>query len=299
MGVHFLAMKPAPFAYHAPTSIDEAVALLREHGDEAKPLAGGQSLVPLMNFRLARPAHLVDLNRVAELAYIRSEDGAVRIGAMTRQREIERSALIAERWPLLTGATRHIGHVHIRNRGTVGGSLAHADPAAELPAVMVVLNAEVLARGSRGERTLTAQDFFVSHYATALEPDELLTEVRIPDLPPQTGWAFEELSRRHGDFALVGVAALVTLDPGGSILEAPLAIAGGGPTPIRASGAEAMLAGQRPSEALFRAAGERASRELDPDSDVHASAEYRREVAAVLTRRALVRATAGLSASAA
>lgn len=299
MGVHFLGMKPAPFAYHAPTSIDEALALLAEHGDEAKPLAGGQSLVPLMNFRLARPAHLVDLNRVAELAYIRSEDGAVRIGAMTRQREIERSTLTAERWPLLTAATRHIGHVHIRNRGTVGGSLAHADPAAELPAVMLVLNAEVLARSSRGERTLTAQDFFISHYATALEPDELLTEVRIPNLPPQTGWAFEELSRRHGDFALVGVAALVTLDPGGSIHEARLAFAGGGPTPIRASGAEAILAGQRPNEALFREAGERASSELDPDSDVHASAEYRREIAAVLTRRALARAAAGLSASAA
>jgi carbon-monoxide dehydrogenase medium subunit len=292
-------LKPAPFAYHAPTSVDEALALLAEYGDEAKPLAGGQSLVPLMNFRLARPAHLVDLNRIGELAYIRRDDGAVRIGAMTRQRHIERSRLVTEQWRLLSDAVQHIGHVHIRNRGTLGGSLAHADPAAELPAVMLALDAEALARSARGERTIKASYLFESHYATALAPDELLTEVRIAELSPRTGWAFEELSRRHGDFALVGVAALLTLDAGGAIREARLAFAGAGPTPIRASAAEAVLAGNQPSEALFREAGERAGHELDPDSDIHASAAYRREVAAVLTRRALTRAASSLSAAAA
>lgn len=292
-------MKPAPFEYHAPTSVDEALSLLAELGDEAKPLAGGQSLVPLMNFRLARPAHLVDLNLVAGLSYIQPEGGGLRIGAMTRQRDIERSPSVTERWPLLAGAVRNIGHVHIRNRGTIGGSLAHADPAAELPTAMLALNAELLVRGQRGERTLRASEFFESHYSTVLEPDELLAEIRIPALPPRTGWAFEELSRRHGDFALVGVAALVTEDDRGFIREARLVFAGSGPTPMRATAAEGLLVGERPSEALFRQAGEAARAEIDPDSDIHADAEYRREIAAVLARRALIRATEGLVASAA
>jgi aerobic carbon-monoxide dehydrogenase medium subunit len=292
-------MKPAPFVYHAPTTLDEALALLAEHGDDAKPLAGGQSLVPLMNFRLARPAHLVDLNRVAELGYVRGEDAGVRIGAMTRQRDVERSPVIASGWPVVAAAVRHIGHVHIRNRGTIGGSLAHADPAAELPATMLALEAEVVARSARGERRLAARDLFLSHYATGLEPDELLTEIRIPALPTGTGWAFEELTRRHGDFALVGVAATVTLRDDGAIGEARLALSGAGPTPIRASATERLLVGQRPGEALFREAGERASREIDPDADLHASADYRRAIAAVLTRRALLQAAADLMASAA
>jgi aerobic carbon-monoxide dehydrogenase medium subunit len=292
-------VKPAPFSYHAPASIEEALRLLAEYGDEAKPLAGGQSLVPLMNFRLARPAHLVDLNRVAELAYVRGDGAELRIGAMTRQRAVERSALVVERWPLLTAAVRQIGHVHIRNRGTIGGSLAHADPAAELPALMLALDADVTVASSRGARTIAASDLFESHYATTLAPDELLIEIRVPALPPRAGWAFEELSRRHGDFALVGVASLVTLDTRGAIGEARLAFAGAGPTPLRTSAAEGLLAGNLPSESLFREAGDLASRELDPDSDIHASAAYRREVAAVLARRALARATASLPAVAA
>lgn len=287
-------MKPPPFVYHAPTSIEEVLGLLGDLGDEAKVLAGGQSLVPLMNFRLARPGHLIDLNQVEELAYMESENGALRIGAMARQRAIERSSLVAELWPLLAQAVGYIGHVHIRNRGTIGGSLAHADPAAEIPAVMLALNAELLVQGREGPRLLGAKDFFDSHYTTALEPDELLTEVRVPALPPGAGWAFEELTRRHGDFALVGVAALVAIDNRGCIAEARLAFAGAGPTPLRATGAEARLAGERPSEGPFREAAASASQELEPDSDVHASARYRREVAAVLARRALTRAVAGL-----
>jgi aerobic carbon-monoxide dehydrogenase medium subunit len=297
--VEINSLKPAPFAYHAPTSIDDALRLLAEYGDEAKPLAGGQSLVPLMNFRLARPAHLVDLNRLADLAYIRADNGAGRIGAMTRQREIERSPLVMGGWPLLVEATGHIGHVHIRNRGTLGGSLAHADPAAELPAVMLALDAQVLARNARGARMIAAEDLFQSHYATCLAPDELLTEIRVPAVPPRSGWAFEELSRRHGDFALVGVAALVALDASAAINRARLVFSGAGPTPMRASAAEAVLTGSRPSEALFREAGELTGRDLDPDSDVHASAAYRREIAAVLTRRALARAASSAAASAA
>jgi len=252
-----------------------------------------------MNFRLARPAHLVDLNRVSELAYLDADDGVLRIGAMTRQREIERSALVAERWPLLSAAVKKIGHVHIRNRGTVGGSLAHADPAAELPAAMLALNAEIVARGPRGERTVAMAEFFASHYATTLEPDELLTEIRVPATPLNVGWAFDELTLRHGDFAIVGVAALVTMDDGGVIREARLSYAGAGPTPLRAPTAEQLLLGQRPADALFREAGARASQELEPDADIHASAEYRREIAAVLTRRALATATAGPAANAA
>jgi len=283
-------MKPAAFAYHAPGSTDEALTLLAEHGEEAKLLAGGQSLVPLMNFRLARPAHLVDLNGLEELAFLRADDGVLRIGAMTRQRTIERSELVAQRCPLLCEAVKKIGHVHIRNRGTVGGSLAHADPAAELPTVMLALNADMLVRGPKTDRVVRAGDFFDSHYVTALEPDELLVEVRVPTMSPDTRWAFDELTLRHGDFAIVGVAALISLDADGRVADARLAFAGAAPTPLRAPNAERMLVGQQPSEPLFREAGEQAAQELEPDADIHASAQYRREMAAVFARRALTRA---------
>ena len=283
-------MKPAPFEYHDPTTVEEALALLQEFGDEAKPLAGGQSLVPLMNFRLARPARLVDLNLISELSYLRTEDGWLRIGAMTRQRQLERAGEVARDWPLLVEATRHIGHPPIRHRGTVGGSLAHADPAAELPAVMAALDAELVVRDQAGERTVCADEFFLSYLTTALAPTELLVEVRVPTLPPRTGWAFQEVSRRHGDFALVAVAALVTLDAAGAIAAARVAVAGGAPTPVRATQAEALLRGQQPTEAVFREAERLASAAVDPDSDLHASADYRREVAGVLTRRALMQA---------
>jgi CO/xanthine dehydrogenase FAD-binding subunit len=211
---------------------------------------------------------------------------------MTRQRDVERSSLVASRWPLVAGAVEHIGHVQIRNRGTVGGSLAHADPAAELPAVMAALDAEIIIRSSASERPVPATEFFLSYYTTALEPTELLVEVRVPALPPRTGWAFQEVSRRHGDFALVGVAALLTLDGSGAIGRARLAFTGAAPSPVRPDAAEAMLVGQRPSEDLFRAAAERASQDLDPHDDLHATADYRRQVGGVLARRALVEAAA-------
>jgi CO/xanthine dehydrogenase FAD-binding subunit len=289
-------MKPAAFEYHDPTSTAEALALLAEYGDEARALAGGQSLVPLMNFRLARPAQLVDLNRIPELGYLRVEQGALRIGAMTRQRELERSTLAAEGWPLLREAATYIGHAQIRNRGTVGGSLAHADPAAELPTVMAALDAELVVRARDRERTLRPEEFFLGYLTTALAADELLVEIRVPPLPPRTGWAFEEVSRRHGDFALVGVAAVLVLDAEGAIREARLAFTAAAPTPLRATAAETLLVGERPADALFREAGRLASEGLEPESDVHASADYRREVGGALARRALVRAAARATA---
>jgi CO/xanthine dehydrogenase FAD-binding subunit len=285
-------MKPAPFNYHDPTTTDAALALLAQLGDEAKVLAGGQSLVPMMNFRLARPSDLVDLNRIPELSYLELSGETLRIGAMLRQRDLERSPVVEQRWPLIKEAVSYIGHVQIRNRGTVGGSLAHADPAAELPAVMTALGAELVIRGQGGERTMQPGEFFQSYYETALAPTELLVEIRVPPLPRRTGWGFQEVSRRHGDFALVGVAALVTLDDDGLIREGRLAFTGAAPTPIRPVQAEASLAGQRPDEDLFREIGVLASADLDPHSDIHASAEYRREVGAVLARRALMQASA-------
>ncbi|MBI2462263.1 MAG: xanthine dehydrogenase family protein subunit M [Candidatus Rokubacteria bacterium] len=283
-------MKPPPFEYHAPPSLEEALTLLREHGDEAKALAGGQSLVPLLNFRLARPRHLIDLNRIPSLDYIREDDGALAVGAMTRQRAVERSPLVRERCPLLAEAMPLVGHFQIRNRGTVGGSLAHADPAAELPAVVTALRGALVARRPGGQRVIPAERFFVAYLTTALEPDELLVEARFPAPPPRSGSAFLEVSRRHGDFALVGVAAVVTLDEGGVLTHAALALTGVGPTPVLAEEAARVLVGDRPTPQAFEAAARKVSEGLRPDADLHASAEYRRHVAGVLARRALARA---------
>lgn len=285
-------MKPAPFAYFAPATVDEAVALLAEHGGDAKPLAGGQSLIPAMNFRLARPAILIDLNRIASLAYVRFGDTGLALGAMTRQRTVERSEVVGNAAPLLSEVMPEIAHSQIRNRGTIGGSIAHADPAAELPAVMLALEARLRARGARGERTIPAPEFFKGMLETALEPDELLVEVTIPPLPTRTGTAFVEVSRRHGDYALVGVAAVVTLDPAGRrCTAARIAFLSVGDGPVLAAEAGATLTGQSPSQELFRAAGHAAAtRDVDPPSDIHASAAYRRHLVAVLARRALKRA---------
>lgn len=287
-------MKPAAFEYYTPSGVNEALALLAEFGEDGRPLAGGQSLVPLMNFRLARPAHLVDLNGVAELDFLTTASGDLCIGAMTRQRRLERSGEVREGWPLLRGAARYIGHVQIRNRGTVGGSLAHAFPSAELPVAMVTLGAELVLRSGQGERKVPAQEFFVSTMATVLEPGELLTEIRVPRLPAGTGWAFQEVSRRHGDFALAGVAALVTLDETGAINRTRLTLTG--TAPIRAESAEEETLGEKPSEALFREAARRATAGLEQDSDIHASAEYRCRVCGVLVRRALAEAAQRASA---
>ena len=281
-------MKPATFDYYDPTTVTEALSLLAQFAETAKPLAGGQSLVPMMNMRLARPAQLIDLNHLGELDYLKVEAGELCIGAMTRQRTLERSTAVRAGWPLLQEATGYIGHVQIRNRGTVGGSLAHAFPSAELPVAMTSLNASFVLRRARGERIIPAQEFFLDVMTTALKPEELLVEARVPRLSAGTGYSFQEVSRRYGDFALAGVAALITLDGGGIINHARLTFTGA--TPICATKAEEIMLGQKPSERLFREAARRATEELEQDSDIHASAEYRRQVCEVLARRALAEA---------
>ena len=283
-------MKPAPFRYLAPRTLDEALQLLAQHGDDAKPLAGGQSLVPAMNFRLARPAVLVDLNRVGELTYVTRRDGALSIGAMTRQRTAERDPEVLAQAPLLAEALRYVAHPQIRNRGTIGGSLAHADPAAELPAVALALDAAFELRSERGSRTLRADDFYTGLFATALAPGELLTEITIPSPAPRSGFAFEELSRRHGDYALVGVAAAIALDAGSRVEHARIALLSVGEGPWLAERAAGLLRGGLPGEEAARAAADAAAADVDPPSDIHASAAFRRHLVAVLTRRALLRA---------
>lgn len=277
-------MKPAPFDYYEPKTLSEALDLLAKFADTAKPLAGGQSLVPMMNMRLARPAHLIDLNGLRELDYLKVEPGELRIGAMTRQRALERSSIVAERWPLLRDATRYIGHVQIRNRGTVGGSLAHAYPSAELPVAMMALNATFVLQSVEGERILAAEEFFVDVMTTVLKPAELLVEVRVPQTATGTGWSFQEVSRRHGDFALMGVAGLIAPNGDGKIDKAKLVFTG--VIPVVARAAETLI-GQKPDAHRFTDAASAAADELDPESDIHASAEYRREVGKALARRAL------------
>ena len=291
-------MKPAPFEYQAPGSLEAALDLLASRGGDAKLLAGGQSLIPVMNFRLAEPALLVDINKLADLDFIRrGEDGSLRIGALTRQRRLERDLLVAEVAPLLHEAMPSIAHPQIRNRGTIGGSLAHADPAAELPAVAVALGARFRLQRAGGDRWVDARDFFGGLFTTALEPDEILTEVAIPPLPPRTGWAFLEIARRHGDYAQVGIAALVTLDESGRCREARLVYLSVGDRPVEAREAARLLAGQEISPAAIEAAADKASRdEMDPAGDVHATAEFKRHLARVLTGRALRRAAERASA---
>jgi len=290
-------MKPARFAYHAPASVEEALALLARYGGDAKLLAGGQSLVPLLNFRLSRPAALIDLNRIAALAYVREDGGHVRLGAMTRQRTIEFSPVVRRRLPLLAEATTLVGHLPIRTRGTIGGSLAHADPSAEYPAVLTALDGQVVVRGPRGERMLTARELFQGYLTTTLAADELLVEVRLPVMPDGAGFAFEEQSRRHGDFAIVGSAAMVLGGRGGRCAAARVATAGAGAVPVRLRGAEEILERDGLSHAAVDAAASRAAELVDPPSDIHASAAYRRNLVRVLTARALRRAISTLSHS--
>jgi len=282
-------VKPAKFDYHAPTSLDEAVALLQRYGGDAKILAGGQSLMPLLNFRLSRPAALVDLNRIASLAYIREENGQVRLGAMTRQRTIEFSPVVARRLPLLSEATKWVGHLPIRTRGTIGGSIAHADPSAEYPAVLTALEGEVVASGPKGERVVKAKDLFLTYLTTSLKSDEVLSEIRLPVMPMGAGFALEEFARRHGDFAIVAIAALVVRDAA-RCKQARLATAGAGPVPVRLRAAEEILERDGVTDAAIDAAARRAAELVSPDSDIHASADYRRHLTMVLTRRALKRA---------
>ncbi len=279
-------MKPAKFEYFCPRTADEAVDLLAKYGDEAKVLAGGQSLVPLMNMRLARPGVIIDINRIDALEYLREHHGVLRVGALTRQRAAERSPLVSERCPLLRDALHLVGHVQIRNRGTVGGSIAHADPAAELGAILLALDGEVTARSKDSARTIAAADLFVTYLTTSLDPRELLVEVRIPALPQGAGWSWMEISRRHGDFALAGVGVVLTVRRG-TITEARIGLIGVGPTPVRATGAERVLVGHAPSDALWQEAAASVRTTITPDGDIHASAEYRTHVAGVLAQRAL------------
>ena len=281
-------MKPAPFQYADPRSIDETVALLGQLGDEAKILAGGQSLVPMLNFRLARPSTIVDINRVEGLNSLAPSGDALAVGALVRQRRLE--AWAREYCPLLDAALALVGHAAIRNRGTVAGSVAHADPAAELPALLVALDGVAIARSPRGERAIAAPDLFQGPLTTSLGADELVVETRFALPAAGEGWGLHEVARRHGDFALAGAIAVIGLR-GGRIERPRIAVFGAAPTPRRLSRAEQALDGQSPSPSLFRDAAEDGCRDLDPPSDIHASANYRRAVAATLVARALADAT--------
>ena len=277
-------MKPVAFEYADPRSVDDALAHLARHGDDAKILAGGQSLVPMLNFRLARPAMLVDINRVDGLNVLTQTDGTLRVGALVRQRQLERWA--RERSPLLAAALALVGHAAIRNRGTVAGSVVHADPAAELPALLLALDGVAVARSPRGERQIPAAELFQGPLMTSLAADELVTETRFLLPGPGEGWGFHEVARRYGDFALVGAVAVAGLR-GGRIERVRIAVFGAGPTPRRLAGAERALAGQSPAPAIFREVAETDTRELDTHGDIHATADYRRTVAATLVARAL------------
>jgi len=283
-------MKPPRFDYLAPRTLDEALAHLHHHGDQAKILAGGQSLIPMLNFRLAHPGVVVDVNRLTDLAYVRQHDGGVAVGTLARQHAVERSELVRARVPVVAEACRFIGHAPIRHRGTFGGNLAHADPASELPAVMVALEAEMAVASRAGSRAIPAGQFFIGPLTTALQPGEMLTEIRIPAAPPRSGGAFVEMARRAGDFALVGVAALVTLDEAGQCARARIALCGVGPTPVRARAAEDALVGQAPTTAVLDEAADRAAAATSPPSDVHGSAEFRRKLARHFARQALAAA---------
>jgi carbon-monoxide dehydrogenase medium subunit len=283
-------VKAPRFEYHAPGTIEEALGLLAEHGDDAKVLAGGQSLVPLLAMRLARPAHVIDVNGIGSLDGIEDRGDHVAFGAMVRERDAERSAVVRAKLPLMAEALPLIGHVAIRNRGTIGGCIAHADSSAELPAVAVATGAEVLARSVRGDRVLPALDFFRGHFATALADDECLVELRIPVGPAGAGWSFMEVARRYGDFALVGVAAMVALDGAACVSESRISLVGVADRPIRAGDAEASLQGVVPSDEAYAAAAEAATADLEPASDVHGSGDFRRKLAAVTVRRALANA---------
>lgn len=284
-------MKPSPLAYHRATSATDAIALLAEHGDEAKVIAGGQSLVPLLNLRLAAPSHLVDITRVDGFDRIAATNGSIEIGAAVRQADAEDDASLMTACPLLAAALPHVAHREIRNAGTVCGSIAHGDAAAELPVVALALDAQMLVRGPAGEREVAAGEFFRSYLETALEPDELLCGVRFPVADPGSGAAFHELARRAGDYAIAGAGAAVVLSEG-RIAEARIACLGVAPVPIRASAAERLLAGEKPRAELIAEASATAAAELEPHQDLHASAALRRSAAAELMRRAITDAVA-------
>jgi carbon-monoxide dehydrogenase medium subunit len=281
-------MKPAKFDYYDPMTLEEALTLLDTHQGDGKVLAGGQSLMPLLNMRLARPNIVVDINRIKELNYVRASYGGVAIGALARQRALQTERLIAERVPILQEAAYYIAHPQIRSRGTICGSIAHADPAAELPALALALEAEMTLSSAKGTRSVGAETFFQSFFTTALAANEILTEVRFPAPLKDSAWSVLEISRRHGDFAIAGIVAGLALDPDRQVIaQARLVYFGVGPTPIRVKAAEAALIGQAAAEPAFEAAAQSAKQGIDPSNDIHASEAYRRAVVATLTKRAL------------
>ena len=283
-------MIPAAFDYHAPTTIGEATALLTRLGDDAKVLSGGQSLIPLMKLRLASPAHVVDINGIPGLAYIREGEGFLRIGALTRESELEESELIRTRYPLLHDTSKVIADPVVRNLATVGGNLAHADPANDHPATMLAFGAEVVAVGPKGERRISIASFFTGPFATSLRPDEILTEIRIPLPAARSRGAYLKLERKVGDFATAAVAAQLTLDPGGRCDEVGIGLTNVGLTPIKAAKAEAALKGKNPDEATIKRAAELAAEASEPSADLRGSVEYKKDLVRVLTARALRKA---------
>lgn len=284
-------MKPTIFDYAAPTALGEVLAILADRGLEAKMLAGGQSLIPMLNLRLVRPSLLLDLRRVEDLRPLHTDDDLV-MGAMVRQRDVELNARVRERWPLLTAALEHIAYPTIRNVGTIGGSLAHADPAAELSVAMVTLDAQFEVASRHSSRWISVEDFFVSYFTTAIQPNEVLVRIQLPAAPPRAGWGFHEVARRQGDFALVVVACLLALNERGHVDRARIVIGGCAPTPVRAKAAESVLTGVALSESTLREAARLLEADLEPETDIHASAQYRRWVAGALARRAIVDAYA-------
>lgn len=283
-------MKPAPFTYHDPRSVAEALDALSTL-ENARVLAGGQSLMPMMNFRFAMPDHVIDINRIAELCYLRIDGDTLRSGAMTRQRDVELSMDVAERCAILHEALAHVGHRQTRNRGTFGGSLCHLDPSAELVNIATLLDGTLHVQSKRGERDIPMRDFAAGYMTTALEPDELLTDIALTLPPRDAGWAFVEFARRHGDFAIVGCSACLTLDRGGKIADAKIAISGLGHAPVRSAKIEDALKGESPGAAVFKAAAAKAQT-FDAMEDAYVTAEYRKHLARVMTYRALERAAA-------
>jgi carbon-monoxide dehydrogenase medium subunit len=280
-------MKPAPFKYIAATSLEHALSLKAEHGDDAKFLAGGQSLIPTMNFRLARPAILIDINEIKDLAGIRPSAAATRVGPLTRYRALQRDAAFARLFPLIGEALPHIAHPQIRNRGTIGGNLVHADPASELPAIALALGARFHVRTATQQRWIEASDFFVGALTTDLKPDEMLVEIELPSQKPRTGCCFMEIARRRGDFAIVGVAAMMTLGERDECTDVRLSFCGVGETPFDASSAANVLVGHAPSKDAIRDVAASVQTMIEPSGSVHATADYQRHIAGVLTERAL------------
>lgn len=282
-------MKPAAFDYVVADSLDMAVAALANAGDDAKIIAGGQSLVPMLNFRLLRPSVLVDINRIAGLAFIEDAGNHIRVGALTRHYQLETSPLISRHLPVLACAMTHVAHLAIRNRGTIGGSLSHADPAAELPMMALLLDAELQTASASGKRKIAARDFLKDMMTVDLASDEIVTEIELPKLPPNAGWGFEEVARRSGDFALAAVAATVTVE-GGKIAQGRIALTGVGPTAIRATHAETLLTGHALDQVPTRELAEAVRAVIEPETDLHASSDYRRHLAGVLAVRAVAAA---------